>query len=136
MIAPNMNLTKKTILLVDGDGDYRGGLRAQLEEYGFHVIAADGARSADELLRADRPDLVITELMLEEMDAGFTLSYHIKKKDPTIPIIIVTAVTGRTGLEFDTATAEERSWVKADAMLPKPIRLEQLLREIERLVKE
>ncbi len=38
-------------------------------------------------------------------------------------------------MDFDAATDEERSWIKADAMLAKPIRFEQLKREIDRLLK-
>jgi CheY-like chemotaxis protein len=63
------------------------------------------------------------------------LCYHIKRKDPGIPVVLLTAVTHQTGLEFDAVTDEERSWVKADAMLAKPVRFEQLEREIERLLK-
>ncbi len=58
-----------------------------------------------------------------------------KKKYPGMPVVLVTAVTSETGLEFDAATDEERSWVKADALLAKPVRFEQLKREIERLAK-
>jgi two-component system, OmpR family, response regulator len=73
---------------------------------------------------------------MEHTDSGFTLCHHIKKRYPDVPVIIITAVTSETGLEFDSYTAEERSWVKADSMLSKPIRVEQLLREIERLLPE
>ena len=39
--------------------------------------------------------------MMENVDAGFTLCYHIQKKDPTIPVILVTSVNSETGLDFD-----------------------------------
>jgi CheY-like chemotaxis protein len=72
--------------------------------------------------------------MMEHMDGGFALCYHIKKKNGRIPVILISAVTSETGLEFDAATDEERSWVKADVMLTKPVRFEQLKREIDRLL--
>jgi len=37
-------------------------------------------------------------------------------------------------MKFDASTKEERSWIKADLFLSKPIRHEQLLREIKRLL--
>ena len=43
-----------------------------------------------------------------------------------MPVILVTAVASETGLDFDAATAEERGWIKADAVLDKPVRFEQL----------
>ncbi len=127
--------TKKTVLVVDDDVDLLTQVKLQLEAAGFAVVTAESAREADKILADLRPDLAIVDLMMENMDAGFTLSYHIKKKDASIPVIMVTAVTRETGLEFDISSQDERAWVKADAILDKPIRFEQLKREIERLVK-
>ncbi len=126
---------KRTVLAVDDDVDLLMQIRLQLEAAGFNVITAESEREAEKILENTRPDLAILDLMMENMDTGFTLSYHIKKKDPSIPVILVTAVTRETGFEFDISSSEERSWIKADAILDKPIRFEQLKREIERLVK-
>lgn len=125
---------KKTILIVDDDADYLTQMQINLRDAGFDVIAAEGQRKAEEVLSNMRPDIAIVDLMMENMDGGFALSYHIKKKYPATPVILVTAVTSETGLEFDASTDEERKWVKADAFLAKPVRLEQLLREIDRLL--
>jgi DNA-binding response OmpR family regulator len=125
----------KTILVVDDDFDFANQQKIHLEKAGFNVITADSQRGAEEILAKMRPDLAIVDLMMEYKDSGFALCYHIKKKDPSIPVILVTAVTNETGLEFDAATEEERSWVKADAMLAKPLRFEQLLWEIGQLLK-
>jgi len=124
----------KTILVVDDDEDYRFQQRVQLEAAGYKVIEADSQKSAEEILDKTTPDLALVDLMMEEMDAGFSLCYHIKKKSPSIPVVLITAVTHETGLEFSASTDEERSWVKADALLSKPIRFDQLRREIERLL--
>jgi hypothetical protein len=48
---------------------------------------------------------------------------------------MVTAVAAETGLRFDTQSPGEKSWIKADAVLNKPIRVEQLEREMKRLIK-
>jgi CheY-like chemotaxis protein len=125
----------KTILVVDDDFDFVNQQKMQLEKAGFNVITADSQKQAQILLAQTRPDLAIVDLMMEYKDSGFALCYHIKKKYPSIPVILVTAVTSETGLEFDAATEEERSWVKADAMLAKPLRFEQLFWEIQQLLK-
>ena len=125
----------KTILFVDDDIDLVAANKLQLERAGFNVITAPSQQAAQEILATLRPDLAIVDLMLEYRDSGFSLCHYIKKKDATIPVILVTGVTSETGLEFDAATQEERSWVKADAMLAKPVRFEQLLLEIEQLLK-
>lgn len=131
----NESQTKPIILLVDDDPDYLFQQRTVLEGAGYEVVAADGRGQAEEILRSVRPDLAILDLMMEEMDGGFTLCHRIKQVDPAIPVILITGVTRETGLEFDATTGEERSWIKADAILSKPTRFEQLKREIDRLMR-
>lgn len=124
----------KTILVVDDDEDFLTQTRMQLEAAGYKVVTAEGMKDADQKLVELRPDLVISDLMMEYMDAGFVLCHHVKKKDPKTPFILVTGVTSETGMEFDAAAGEERAWIKADAILTKPVRAEQLRREITRLL--
>jgi CheY-like chemotaxis protein len=130
-----MSTHKKLILVVDDDLDFLAQQKLQLEAVGFDVLTAETQRQAEDILARRQPDLAIVDLMMENMDAGFTLCYHIKKLDRKLPVILVTGVTHETGLEFDAATDEERSWVKADKVLAKPIRFEQLHEEIRQLLK-
>jgi CheY-like chemotaxis protein len=124
------------ILLVDDDVDFLGQMRILLEGDGFEVATVESAQAAHEWLAARRPDAVLVDVMLEAPDAGFTLCYHIKKQDPTIPVLIVTAVAHETHIQFDTETDEERAWIKADGLLAKPVRYEQLAGELRRLLKD
>jgi len=123
-----------TVLLADDDEDFLTQMKVQLEAAGFEVIAAGGQAEAEKLFAAHEVDIAVLDLMMEHADGGFALCYHIKKARPGTPVILVTAVTNETGLEFDAATDEERNWVKADAMLAKPVRFEQLRREMHRLL--
>jgi CheY-like chemotaxis protein len=126
----------KTVLLVDDDPDFLFQQKVQLESIGFKVLSAGGRKEANKILAQSTPDVAVVDLMMEEADGGFTLCYKIKQKNNKIPVIIITSVTSETGIEFDAATDEERSWVKADALLAKPVRFEQLRREIDRLLKD
>ena len=126
---------KKTILIIDDDIDFRFQKRIELEKDGYAVIEADGEKSAIEILEKTKPDCVLVDLMMEQMDTGFTLCYHIKKKYPETPVIMITGVSYETGIEFDASTNEERAWLKADVVLVKPVRHEQLRREMHRLIK-
>ena len=123
------------VLLIDDDIDFLMQQKIQLQGDGHEVTTAETMKEADDLLNKMRPDIVIVDLMMDEMDSGFTICHRIKKKDPKIPVIMVTAVTSETGLVFDAATDEEKSWVKADAVLAKPVRFEQLKREMQKLLK-
>jgi len=127
---------RRKVLIVEDDFDYMTQLRIQLEALGFEVLTAEGTEAAMAVFQRDRPDLAIVDLMLERSDSGFALCYHFKKADAALPIILVSCASQLTRIDFDAATDEERSWIKADVMLDKPIRFEQLQKEIGRLMKE
>lgn len=122
------------ILIVDDDEDFLFQHRVQLENAGFEVQTAGNRAQAEQLVESFTPDLAILDLMMENHDDGFVLSHHLKRRFPTMPIVMVTAVTSETGLVFDPSSAAERAWVGADALLAKPIRFEQLRREMDRLL--
>lgn len=126
--------TNKTALIVDDDEDFLFQQKTTLEQLGFSVVTAPGRAEAVEQLQTLAPDLAVIDLMMEEMDGGFILAHQIKKRHPATRVILVTAVTGETGLQFDRAPAGKREWNKADAVLTKPVRFEQLKREIERVL--
>jgi len=124
----------KLILIVDDDPDYLFQLENNVKKFGFDVITATNVKDALKTLET-KPDLAILDLMLETQDAGFILSYKIKKRYPDVPIIIATSVTAETGISFHLETEEDRKWIKADKYLEKGIRPDQLYREIKKLLK-
>ncbi|HPT03859.1 MAG TPA: response regulator [Bacteroidales bacterium] len=128
-------MAKKTILIVDDDADYLFQMKLKVQQFGFDTITADSQKEAEQIMATTKPDLAILDLMMENDDSGFILSYKMKKKYPDVPIIIATAVTAETGMTFDVRTEEERKWIKADLFLDKGIRADQLQREINKLLK-
>ncbi|HOU89749.1 MAG TPA: response regulator [Polyangiaceae bacterium] len=131
-----MNYQGKSILLVDDDVDLLTQMAIQLRSLGFEVIEAEGQHAAEALLERQRPDAAVVDLMMEHEDSGFVLAHHVKRRYPDVPVIVVTAVTSELGLTFDATTSEERAWIRADALLNKPVRFEQLERELRRLLPE
>lgn len=127
---------QKTILLVDDDMDYLFQMKFQLERFGYKVVTAESQREAEEVIQTVKPDLAILDLMMENEDSGFILSYKMKRKYPEVPIILATAVSAETGMSFGISSEEERKWIKADLYLEKGIRPEQLQKEISKLLKQ
>jgi len=123
-----------TILIVDDDIDYLLQTRIKIEKFGYKTITADSQREAELILDKIKPDLAIIDLMMENEDSGFILSYKLKKKYPDVPVIIATAVAAETGITFDINDENNRKWIRADAFLEKGIRSEVLQKEIERLI--
>lgn len=125
---------KRTVLLVDDDVDYLFQMKLQFETAGYSVVTAESAKSAEKELDQIKPDIAVIDLMMEETDSGFTLAHKIKKLEADIPVIMVTAVTSETGILLDGASSGSQDWIKADAVLTKPVRFEQLKREVEKLL--
>lgn len=117
---------KKTILLADDDPDVIFQVKHYLERWGYEVVAVESREEAERYLEGACPDLAILDLMMEEEDSGFILSYRIKKCRPEVPVIISTAVAAERGISFDINSPGSKSWIKADHYLEKGFRLEQL----------
>jgi CheY-like chemotaxis protein len=128
--------TPKTILIVDDDVDFLIPLEAQLRAKGFDVISANGKDEALQAIEGKPVDLAVLDLMMEHMDDGFALCYELKALNAELPVILATGVAAETGIEFEAVTEGERGWIKADVVLSKPLRMEQLMREVDRLLKD
>jgi DNA-binding response OmpR family regulator len=127
---------KKKILVVDDDLDLLEQITAMLTAAGYDVTAAEGQAGGEEAILKMKPDLAVLDLMMEEKDSGFVLSHQFKKLYPEMPVILLTAVSGATGLSFLARHADERSWIKVDTIMDKPVRAEQLKAEIRKLLNE
>ena len=130
-----MNVSEKTILIVDDDADSLFYMKFHVEKFGFSVVTADSQREAEKIIRTLKPDLAILDLMMENEDSGFILSHKLKRKYPELPVIIATAVASETGMNFNVSSEEDRKWIKADSYLEKGIHPEQLHKEIVKLLK-
>jgi DNA-binding NtrC family response regulator len=129
-------MKKKIILIVDDDMDYLFQLKVKVEGFGFATITAESQKEAESIIETTKPDLAIFDLMMENEDSGFILSYKIKRKYPDVPVIIATAVSAETGMTFDINSEDDQQWIRADQFLDKGIRTDQLKNEIERLLKQ
>ncbi len=128
-------MNKKQILIVDDDEDFLLQTKIRVQSFGYDTITADSQKQAEEIIKETKPDLAIVDLMMENEDSGFILSYHIKKQYPDVPIILATSVKSETGRGFSLNSEEEKRWIKADVLLDKGIRADQLEREIKKLLK-
>ena len=124
----------KRVLLVDDDVDILEQLSLIFKADGFEVKTAGSRAEGEDALLGFHPDLCVFDLMMEEMDAGFVLANTAKKIYPDVPVILLTAVASATGMDFRPRSATARAWVKADTILDKPVRPEQLRAEVKKLL--
>jgi len=112
---------KGRILYVEDDPDYREAVRAILEAAGYEVIEAVSAEEGLAAFREATPDAALVDLMMEEVDAGMTLTKELRAAGASIPIFLLSSVGDALSLE--RATEE----LGVAAILQKPIRAETLV---------
>lgn len=125
---------KGKILLVDDDPDFLEIHRAILDKEGYQTILADSCKEGLAVVRAEMPDLIVLDLMMEKHDSGFAFSKQVKN-DPlfkNIPILMVTSVADATGFKF--SIEKDGYWMKTDALLEKPVAPEVLIESVEKLI--
>jgi CheY-like chemotaxis protein len=114
------------ILFVDDDPNMLETLDRSAQLFGHHAITADCGKEALELASTGSPDLIMTDMMLPDMD-GVALLNHLRQDITTasIPVVILSASP-----EVDLAQLSELAG--ADSYLSKPVRLQTLQKVIER----
>ena len=120
---------KARILVVDDEPDLIAVLRMGLQMEGFEVLeAADGAAGL-ERAQADKPDLIVLDLMLPKMD-GYQVCRSLKfdSRYKSLPIFILSARPG----EQDRRLALEMG---ADDFIRKPYDLKELVGKIRARLK-
>ena len=112
---------KRRILYVEDDPDYREAVRAILEAAGYEVVEAVSAEEGLAAFRESAPDAALVDLMMEEVDAGMTLTKELRAAGASIPVFLLSSVGDALSME---RAAEE---LGVAAILQKPIRAETLV---------
>lgn len=115
-------MNKYKILVVDDEVKILELVKNYLENEGYDVITADGGRKALELFEREKPDLVILDLMMPEID-GFEVCKKIYNSSTT-PVIMLTAKTE----EIDKLLGLE---LGADDYITKPFSLRELAARVK-----
>lgn len=122
---------EKKVLIVDDDVDFLEANRVALEASGFEVITAPDSREGVRMAEAEIPDLIILDLMMERLYAGFSAveALHAHEQTRDIPIIMVSGVTTETGFRID-AEGEKPEWLRVVEFVNKPIDPVELARKV------
>jgi two-component system, NtrC family, response regulator HydG len=115
------------ILLVDDEPDMLENCSRILSRQGHTCMTAANGREALAILERDRPDLVVTDLKMPEMD-GMALLQHAHELDPTLPVIML---TGFATIESAVAAVKEGAF----DYLPKSFSVDQLRVAVERALR-
>ncbi|HEY4015326.1 MAG TPA: response regulator transcription factor [Polyangiaceae bacterium] len=112
----------RRVLVIEDDESIMLGLRINLQTEGYTVLEADDGAKGLAMARADRPDVVILDVMLPTMN-GFQVLQAIRREGLPMPIILLSARTG----EMDKVTGLE---LGAEDYVAKPFSLAELLARV------
>ena len=118
---------KPTILLVEDEYDVREYIKDSLVDH-YHILEAENGRLALDIIRENEPDIIVSDIMMPEMD-GLELTHTLKTDLKTchIPIILLTA---KASQEQKLEGLEEG----ADSYIPKPFNSRHLQIRVKKLL--
>ncbi|HET9815519.1 MAG TPA: response regulator [Xanthobacteraceae bacterium] len=114
------------IILAEDDSDMRRFLVKALQSAGYDVISFDNGLSAYQRLREEPFELLLTDIVMPEMD-GIELARRASELDPDIKIMFITGFAA-VALNPDTAAP------KAAKVLSKPVHLRELVNEVQKML--
>ena len=83
---------KHVILCVDDDIDMLDALDILIGSFGYTVVSASSAEEGLKKFKSEKPDLIIADLMMEEVDSGTGLARDLKLAGCTVPVFLLSSV--------------------------------------------
>ena len=114
------------IILAEDDGDMRRFLVKALQNAGYDVISFDNGLSAYQRLREEPFELLLTDIVMPEMD-GIELARRACELDPDIKIMFITGFAA-VALNADAAAPKNAK------VLSKPVHLRELVNEVHKML--
>ena len=124
-----MNADSKRVVCIEDEPEMIDLVRLILGRKGFDVIGADGGVEGLETVRREKPDLVLLDLMMPDMD-GWEVYQQIKADDDLrdIPVVVVTAKAQSIDKVLGLHIA------KVDDYITKPFGPQELLESVEKIL--
>ena len=119
---------KPSILIVDDEPMTRNLLRLMLEREGVRILEAEDGLQALDVVAQEKPDLLILDVMMPNMD-GITVCERLRaqKETTVLPIILLSARTSQDAIRSGMAAG-------ASLYLGKPVAREALIRHVRELL--
>ena len=110
------------VLFAEDDETLRTGLEAALSSEGYETCGCKDGNEALSAFTQRRPDLLILDVMMPGK-SGFDVCVEVRRSDPTVPIIFLTAKTSEADVVIGLGLG-------ADDFIPKPFRIRELLARV------
>jgi two-component system, OmpR family, alkaline phosphatase synthesis response regulator PhoP len=92
-------MAKKKILVVDDEVDFAEIMKTRLEASDYEVVLANNGREALNMVKSEKPDAVLLDIMMPEID-GLAVLKQIRTDHPRMPVFIVTAFSNEERIKI------------------------------------
>ena len=124
-----------TVIAVDDEVETREFVSTVLEEHGYTTILAENGEEALELIRKNKPNLVIMDILMPKQ-SGIKMYRELKKSESLkdVPVIVYSGIPRRTLLRAQAAMSETEgeNVPEPDAYLEKPVTPKRLAETIKK----
>ena len=120
------------ILVVDDDPDFALVCRSILESEGYQVFATANGKAALKMMRQDKPDLILLDVMMSTTLEGVDVSREIES-DPNLKGVPVVMISSIATSEYASAFPDDER-IPIDSWISKPIQPAVLLKTVKRFV--
>ena len=122
----------KKILIVDDDPDFVEMNKVILESNDYAVMTAHNSKDGIDLIKSQKPDLLLLDVMMGTDVEGFDAVEAIRKlpNGKTLPIIMITSFAEKH--EAPWTDKPDKEWVDVQNYLNKPVEPDKLLEEVRK----
>lgn len=133
-------MDKAKILVIDDDPDFVDAVTPILQSARYSVISAANPAEGKEKILKEKPALILLDIMMDSLFDGFSLCHNIKTSKEfedvhDTPVIFISAVKEMTGSRFQFK-GEEQGLIGPDDYIDKPVKPEDLIARIEKLLEK
>ena len=122
------------ILIIDDDPDIVTAVRLSLESTGHQIVEASSGKEGLKKVKAEHPELIILDVMMETHTEGFQLALKLHSPDPAsdfkqfkdIPILMLTAIHSTTPMRYEP----DIDYLPVELFVDKPIDPDDLIKKV------
>jgi two-component system alkaline phosphatase synthesis response regulator PhoP len=120
----------KKVLVIDDDPVICDSLKAVLDATGFEAVTALSGKDGLKAFRAHKPDVVLCDMMMEDLDAGAKVAKTMRQERRDLPIFLLSSIADATAETMDFGS------LGFSGIFQKPVKFDLLLAVLKRLTKE
>jgi CheY-like chemotaxis protein len=124
------------IVIVDDNTDFLFTMQTFLQKNGFVIHTADDGQKGIDLIKKERPDLILLDIMMETLFSGFEVCKAVRSDDDLmgIPIIGISAMADELNINY--SQWPDYDYFRPEAFLDKPVDKQRLLQLIPEVIQK